>query len=120
MTDLGRTIYQACGQELLNTLSWGQSYDKATVLAEVAASGGPLLAFGLGDTASIVGKSDAGLDAAPFATFLKKVYYSRYILLFRLKTVGSGSVAQVIPEFAGVLDPDGNTFRAAQFVVKRL
>lgn len=120
MTDLGRTVYQACGQELLNTISWGQSYDKDKVKAEVAATGGPLIAFGLGDSASIVGKANAGLDSAPHAAFLKKNLYSRYILLFRLKSIGAGSVSQIIPEFAGVLDPDGNTVRAAQFIIKRL
>ncbi len=120
MTDLGRTIYQACGQELMNTLNWGQSYDEDAVRTEVAASGGPLIAFGLGDSASIIGKSDAGLEDAPYATFVQKRYYSRYILLFRLKTIGSGSVSQVLPEFAGVIDCEGNTVRAAQHVIKRM
>ncbi len=120
MTDLGRTIYQACGQELMNTLSWGQSYDETAVRAEVSASGGPLIAFGLGDSASIIGKSDAGLESASYSTFTQKKYYSRYILLFRLKTIGSGSVSQVIPEFAGVLDCEGNSLRAAQHVITRL
>ena len=120
LNDLGRTIYQSCGQELLNTKSWGESYDKGEVTAEVAATGGPLVAFGLGDSASIVGKSSAGIENAPFAPFMPKANYSRYILLFRLRTIGAGSVSQTIPEFAGVLDPDGNTFRAAQFVIKRL
>lgn len=120
MTDLGRTVYQACGQELMNTKSWGETYTESEVRAEVAAKGGPLLAFGLGDAASIIGKSDAGLEDAPYATFVQKRYYSRYILLFRLKTIGSGSVSQVIPEFAGVIDCEGNTVRAAQYIVKRM
>ena len=120
MTDLGRTVYQACGQELMNTKSWGENYTESEVRAEVAAKGGPLLAFGLGDAASIIGKSDAGLEDAPYATFVQKRYYSRYILLFRLKTIGSGSVSQVIPEFAGVIDCEGNTVRAAQHVIKRM
>lgn len=120
MSALGRTIYQDCGQELLNTKNWNESYSEAEVRAEVAATGGPLIAFGLGDSASIVGKSDAGIDSAPFSAVVKKTNYSRYILLFRLKTIGSGSVSQIIPEFAGVLDPEGNTARAAQYVIKRL
>ena len=120
MTDLGRTVYQACGQELMNTKSWGETYTESEVRAEVAAKGGPLLAFGLGDAASIIGKSDAGLEDAPYATFAQKRYYSRYILLFRLKTIGAGSVSQVIPEFAGVIDCEGNTVRAAQHVIKRM
>ena len=120
MTDLGRTVYQACGQELMNATGWGETYTESEVRAEVAAKGGPLLAFGLGDAASIIGKSDAGLEDAPYATFVQKRYYSRYILLFRLKTIGSGSVSQVIPEFAGVIDCEGNTVRAAQHVIKRM
>ncbi len=120
MTDLGRTVYQACGQELMNTKSWGETYTESEVRAEVAAKGGPLLAFGLGDSASIIGKSDAGIEDAPYATFVQKRYYSRYILLFRLKTIGAGSVSQVIPEFAGVIDCEGNTVRAAQHVIKRM
>ena len=120
MTDLGRTVYQACGQELMNTKSWGETYTESEVRAEVAAKGGPLLAFGLGDAASIIGKSNAGLEDAPYATFVQKRYYSRYILLFRLKTIGAGSVSQVIPEFAGVIDCEGNTVRAAQHVIKRM
>jgi hypothetical protein len=120
MTDLGRTIYQACGQELMNTKNWNESYTEAEVRAEVAASGGPLIALGLGASASIIGKSDAGLEDAPYSTYVLKKYYSRYILLFRLKTIGSGSVSQVIPEFAGVIDCEGNTLRAAMHVVKRM
>ena len=119
-TDLGRTIYQACGQELLNNKNWGETYDENEVKAEVAATGGPLIAFGLGDNASIIGDSQAGLEAAPFATFPHKKYYSRYILLFRLRTSGSGSVSIVIPEFAGVLDCCGNTIRAARHIVADL
>ena len=117
-TDLGRTVYQACGQELLNTKNWGEAYDEDAVRAEVEETGGPLLAFGLGPSASIVGKADAGLESAPTAPFLKKTLYSRYVLLFRLRTVGAGSVARVLPEFAGVLDPDGNTVRAAQSILR--
>ena len=120
MTDLGRTVYQACGQELLNTKNWGESYTEGEVRAELAANGGPLLAFGLGDGASIVGKADAGLESVPSATFAQKRYYSRYVLLFRLKTIDSGSVSQTLPEFAGVIDCEGNTVRAAAHIVKRM
>ena len=114
-TNAGRAIYRACGQELLATEDDGD-YDEAAVLSEVAATGGPLLAFGLGDAASIVGKADAGLENAPSAPFAKKTEYSRYILLVRLRT----AAGRTIPEFAGVIDPDGNTFRAAQAVLRNL
>lgn len=120
MTDLGRTIYQACGQELMNTKNWGESYTESEVRKEVAATGGPLLAFGLGDSASIVGNARAGIEAAPFAAYPLKKFYSRYILLFRLRSAGAGSVTTVVPEFAGVLDCCGNTVRAAQHIIKDL
>ena len=120
-SDLGRTIYQACGAELLNTKAWGrETYTESEAIAEAKAAGGALIAFGLGDSASIIGKANAGLDSAPYTAFTLKRYYSRYILLFRLKTAGSGSVATVIPEFAGVLDAEGNTVRAAQHIIKSL
>ena len=119
VTDLGRTVYQAFGQELLST-KWGQAYDQTTALAEVKATGGALLAFGLGDNASIIGKAGAGLESAPYATFPLKRYYTRYILLFRLRTAGAGSVSVIIPEFAGVLDCEGNTIRAAEHIIKSL
>ena len=118
--DLGRTIYQACGQELLNNKNWGEAYDETEVRQEVAATGGPLLAFGLGDSASIIGDSRAGLEAAPYATYPHKKYYSRYILLFRLRSTGGGSVSVMVPEFAGVLDCCGNTIRAARHIVQDL
>jgi hypothetical protein len=120
MSDLGRTVYQACGQELMNTKGWGERYTEDEVKAELAANGGVLLAFGLGDCAGIVGKADAGIESAPYATYVQKKYYSRYILLIRLKTVGSGSVSVILPEFAGVLDCCGNTIRAAQHIIKRM
>lgn len=120
MTDLGRTIYQAMGQELFNTKNWGERYDENEVRAEVKANGGPLLAFGLGDSCSAIGKANAGLESAPYATYPQKRFYTRYILLFRLKTVGEGSVSTVIPEFAGVIDCCGNTIRAAENILNTL
>lgn len=129
LNNLGRLIYQACGSELMVTNSVSSYtdnflttalYNETTSRAEVAAAGGPLLAFGLGDNATIIGKPDAGLDSAPYATFPNRKYYSRYILLFRLKSVGSSSNATVVPEFAGVIDCCGNTVRAALDVIRNL
>lgn len=120
MSALGRTIYQAMGQELLNTKGWGESYDEGEVRAEVAATGGPLIAFGLGESASIIGSPKAGLETAPYATYPLTKFYTRYILLFRLRTSGAGSVSVTLPEFAGVLDCAGNTLRAAKQIVADL
>lgn len=128
----GRLIYQACGVELGITNSVPDGEDYMTYLLydysnsgskakqDVNAAGGVVIAFGLGENASIIGKTDAGLDSAPFATFVPRNYYSRYILLFRLKTAGSSQNSLIIPEFAGVIDCCGNTVRTAQEVIKNL
>ena len=118
MKDLGRTIFQSCGQTLLNNKNWGQAYDETTVRGEVEQTGGPLLAFGLGANASIVGAAQGGLEAAPFSEVIPAKYYRQYILLFRLRKAGSGSVSSVTAEFAGVLDPQGNSIRAARHALK--
>ncbi len=117
-TDLGRAVFQSCGQELLPTANWGAGYDEETVKTEIKATGGPLLAFGLGVNASIIGAAQGGLDAAPYSEAIPAKYYRQYILLFRLRTSGSGSVSSVTAEFAGVLDPQGNTIRAARHALK--
>ena len=117
---LGRTVYQAFGEEYLSTKKWNETYAEQEVRAEVNLKGGLLLAFGLNDLASIIGNPNAGLESVPYVTYVQKKYYSRYILLFRMKTAGSGSVASINPEFVGVLDCCGNTIRAAQHIIKSL
>lgn len=77
-----------------------------------------MLAFGLGDSASIIGSANAGLESAPYSTYTLKKHYSRFILLFRVRQVGSGSVTMPAVELAGVLDCCGNTIRAAEHVLK--
>ena len=119
-THLGRTVYQSFGGEYLSTKKWNEIYTESEVRAEVDLKGGLLIAFGLNDLATIVGNANAGLESVPYATYVDKRYYSRYILLFRLRNAGSGSVSSLVPEFAGVLDCCGNTVRAAQHVIKSL
>ena len=117
-TPMGREIYRGCGVELLATKESAAEYRSASaeVVDEVMAKGGALLAFGLGDAASIVGSPDAGLESAPVATYPNKKYYSRYILLFRVETATrAGNVV-----FAGVIDPCGNTETAARAAIKSL
>lgn len=116
--DLGRAVFQSCGQDLLPTANWGQGYNEDEVKAEISATGGPLLAFGLGDSASIIGAAQCGLDSAPYSEVLQSKYYRQYILLVRLRKSGAGSVSSVTAEFAGVLDPEGNTIRAARHMLK--
>ena len=114
MTEAGRAVFRACGQELLSTATGAGGYNEAAVKAEIAATGGPLLAFGLGAEASIVGAARGGIDSAPYSEIIPARYYRQYILLFRLRTAGTGSATPVTAEFASVLDPCGNTIPAAR------
>jgi prepilin-type N-terminal cleavage/methylation domain-containing protein len=110
-TEAGRAIYRDCGAELLSSDAGG-SYSDAGVLEEIEAAGGPLLAFGVGPAASIVGAASMGLEAAPYSEILQTNRYRQYIVLFRLRR-HAGTEA-VTAEFAGVLDPEGHTLRAAR------
>ena len=117
-TPMGREIYRSCGVELLATKATAAEYRAAPgeVVGELKAKGGALLAFGLGDAASIVGSPDAGLESAPLATYPNRKYYSRYILLFRVETATrAGNVV-----FSGVIDPCGNSESAARDAIKSL
>lgn len=113
-TEAGRAIFRACGQDLLSTDERGQ-YPEAEVKAEIAATGGPLLALGLGSGASIVGAPRGGIDSAPFSEILPARYYRQYILLFRLRPSAASTVTA---EFAGVLDPRGQTIHAARLSLR--
>lgn len=112
-TEAGRAVYRDCGQELL-PLDAGGHYGEADALAEIEATGGPLVAFGLGPSCSIVGAASAGLDAAPYSEVLHGNRYRQYIVLFRLRSADGACTA----EFAGVLDPEGRTIRGARRLVK--
>ena len=116
-THVGRTIFQACGQDLPSNKSLGESYDTATAAAEARASGGVLLAFGLGASSSIVGAAQ-GIDSVPYCEVLPRRFYRQYVLLFRLRSSGSGGASGTAAEFAGVLDPMGNTVAAARQALK--
>ena len=118
-SDFGRVIYQDCGQELLPTANWGQGYTDSEAEEQARATGGPLLAFGLGSSCSIIGKSNAGLESAPYSEAISPEYYRQYILLFRLRSTGTGSASSTIAEFAGVLDPEGNTIRKARVLLNQ-
>lgn len=116
-TPEGREIYRDCGQGLLATRETAADYraDRAAVLAEVKATGGPLLAFGLGSEATVVGDPSAGLESAPYATYPLAKFYRQYILLFHVDTsTKSGSLV-----FAGVLDPCGQTIRMSRLAMKQ-
>lgn len=109
----GRAIYRACGQQLLSTEPSG-SYDRDAAEAEIAATGGPLLALGLGTGATIVGAARGGIDSVPSSEIIHSKYYRHYILLFRLRTLPG----TVVAEFAGVLDPSGRSIPSARLSLK--
>ena len=111
----GRDVYRDCGQQLLHTERDDSSYTPASVLSELQATGGVLLAFGLGTEASIVGVSQGGLETAPYADYPLRKFYRQYILLIRVNRWKNGVPTA---EFAGVLDPCGNTIRAARVAVE--
>lgn len=113
-TEAGRAAFRACGQNLLSTEEDG-TYDENTAETEALATGGPLLALGLGPSASIVGAARGGLDTAPSSEILPAKYYRRYLLLFRLRKT---SPSLVTVEFAGVLDPLGHSVSSARLTLK--
>lgn len=115
----GALIYQACGQELrITKLAPDKNVEDADVETALQAVGGRLLTFGLGNSASLIGKSNGGLETVPYSDVLRKIYYRQYVLLIRLVTSGSGSTATVQADFAGVLDPEGHTVNAARQALK--
>lgn len=113
----GALIYQACGQDLKITQP-GQNVADADVEGVLKSAGGRLLAFGLGNSASLIGSSNGGLETVPYSDVLRKTYYRQYVLLLRLVTSGSGPSATAKAEFAGVLDPEGHTINAARQALK--
>lgn len=117
-TPAGRAIYRDCGIELLATHETAAEYraSSSEVLTELAAKGGALLAFGLGAESTLVGDMRGGLDVEPYATYPNKKFYNRFILLFRVSTATNAGLV----EFAGVIDPCGNTVRAAREAISAL
>ena len=111
LTKNGRDIYRDMGQKLLDTEAItdanGNATDPDAAFAQVKATGGALLAFGLGPDATIIGNEIAGLEAVPLATYPVKKFYRQYILLFRVDTsTPAGRLA-----YAGVIDPCGFTIQ---------
>ena len=115
-TPEGRSVYRDFGQKLLDLKLTAAEYraDRAATIAETLATGGPLLVFGLGNECTMVGGANGGIESAPVATYPLPRFYRRYLLAFRLPSEpGRRRI-----EFAGVLDPCGNTVRAAQAALK--
>ena len=112
----GALVYQACGQNLAFTQSDAAaqniSSDSSAAIAALDAIGGKLLAFGLGQSASIIGKNNGGLETLPTSEVPSRSQYRNYILLIRLAPAAAPGMVRA--EFAGVLDPLGNTVQAAR------
>lgn len=112
-TKLGRDVYRACGQNLVDRETYANGRyagAEAEVLKDLNAKGGVLLAFGLGKEASLIGNKDCGLESVPLATYPVKRYYRQYILLFHVDT----STPAGRLDFRGVLDPCGFTVDEAR------
>lgn len=73
-----------------------------------------LLAFGIGNNAECV-RGNMGLGEAPVDPVFDKKSYRQYIAVFALTTGGQGTPSTC--RLAGVIDPAGNTVRAANYNV---
>ena len=114
LTRNGRDIYRDCGQKLLDLDAVvgadGMATDADAAFEQVKATGGALLAFGLGADSTIIGNGLAGLESVPLATYPVKKYYRQYILLFHVDT----STPAGRLDFRGVIDPCGFSIRQAR------
>ena len=119
-TPVGPDIYKSFGANVAYTYTGKilvndvEQTDNEAAFKTLYGSDGILLAFGLGDACSLVGKNVGGFDSAPVSPIMDKDEYRRYIVLIRLKgTVatrgGSTTFTPTKAEFAGVMDPTGNT-----------
>ena len=110
----GAAVYKAVGQDVQYRLDTQIQVDgvpfrtgkDAFDALRAPGAGGILVAFGLGDSAALVGKNVGGLDSAPVSPVVAKNEYGRYLVLVRLRRTATGAVKA---EFAGVADPYGRT-----------
>lgn len=103
----GASIYKSFGHDL--ALPSGAT--DAMAQAAASTNGWYLLAFGLGDQASIVGNRKGGLDSAPRCESLGTEYYRQYLIVVRIPTSPNAFSA----EFAGIIDPKGQAVKDAKF-----
>ena len=116
---VGCDIYRSCGQDVAYS---GRTFrvmvdgvdqaDNQAAFDALLYGRGVLLAFGVGDRCEMVGGALAGFDAAPVSPVMKKDEYRRYIVLLRLRHVGTPAAHTASVEFAGVMDPNGKTLAA--------
>jgi len=106
----GKELYKAFGHDL----KLASTATDAEAQAAALANGWYLLAFGLGDQASIIGNRKCGLDSAPRCETLGTEYYRQYFIIVRIPTSPNAFTA----EFAGILDPKGQTVKDAKFATE--
>lgn len=121
-TPAGCNAYQACGQDVRYTprgkilVDGVEQASSQAAFDTLDAGPGILLAFGLGESASIVGNNKAGLDHAPLCPLVSDAReYNYYLVLVRLRTNDSGVR---LAEYAGLLDAMGNTVSMARALTK--
>ena len=113
---VGCDIYRSCGQDVAYSgrtfrvmVDGEDQADNQAAFEKLLYGRGALLAFGVGDKCEMVGGGLAGLDAAPVSPVMKKDQYRRYIVLLRLKRSGDARSHTSSVEYAGIIDPEGNT-----------
>ncbi len=118
----GALVYQACGQDVRFSLSQQilingtpcTNTSTDVVMPQLKSNGGILLAFGIGQYASVIGSTRSGLDSAPVCPAVKSDTYRRYFLLIRLATESGTTKA----EYAGVMDSSGQTMKQLRLASK--
>lgn len=103
------SIYQdlGCDLGLTNAIS---TYSEAQVEQTLAKA--KLVCFGIGRGAQCV-RAETGLGEEPIDKVFDKTYYRNYIAVFALRSGGQGVAGSC--RLAGVIDPAGNTWRAANY-----
>ena len=119
-TPVGPDIYRAYGANVAYTYRGKilvddvEQADNEAAFKTLYGGSGILLAFGLGESCSLVGSNVGGFDSAPVSPVMDADEYRRYLVLVRIRgsvaTRGGSTVfTPAAAEFAGVLDPAGNT-----------
>jgi len=109
----GRGAFNDLGyHDIMNTSSYvyGATYLNSSAVRGLAMYNARFLVFGIGPNSTIVGDHKGGFQEAPACAVLTKGYYNRYLLVVR---VGGRNPTDQASDFAGVLDPQGNTSRSA-------
>jgi prepilin-type N-terminal cleavage/methylation domain-containing protein len=113
----GKSIYDEFGfHDIFNTTNYpttggtttGDLTDQGRANALVSAR---YVVFGLGRYCTMVGDRKAGLQECPKSPIMRAGYYNRYLVV--VKIVTGATQTDTDADFAGILDPMGNTTRSA-------